>query len=928
MDFVSSKDISIFFVTETWLTDIVNHTTAIIKTYGYKIHHCFRDLIRGGGVAIIYKPSLKITRVTVNHNSSFESITAKVKLQDNSFILCSCIYRADGSIPSFLSDFDNFLGDVFLVAEKILVCGDFNIHLDVNSNDTHQFNDIIESYGLQQLVKQPTHKSGHSLDVVIASHNIVNEDSVDVLTRYSSQFLTCDHFGILFSLNCCIQLNDDRKIIKFRNYKNINHDNFKHDLASCISTDPSNSLNFEQSIMQFNGTCSYLLDKHAPMLVKSIRDVHTSQWFDSDYKAARARRRKAEKDWKKHGLDSDYERFCFLRQKCNDIASKKKESFFKSKLTTYNNSQKNLYNFVNTFLDQTPSVTIPPSDSIQKAVNDFNTFFTKKIDKIHAAFPKKECKNDPTTAPFSGSVLSDFEPTSMDEITDILKECKIKTSSNDPLPAFLIEDNIDELLPKICELVNISLTSGSIDGEKTAHLTPLIKNQSLDSSSFGNYRPISNLSFISKLIERIVLRRLNKHLTENKLNIPLQSAYKKNHSCETLMVRIVNDLLIASDENKATVVMLLDLSAAFDTVYHPKLIKILKQEIGIQGTALKWFESFICGRCQKVKIQDYESEEIIIKFGVPQGSVLGPVLFNIYIRSIYNTVSDQKFHIHGFADDHQVYKSFVKQQEYNIMVKELPSLFANIDKWMSSHYLQLNAGKTEIIVFAKPSILSDLKIHGSFITSSACVRFVSNSKSLGVVLDSQLTMVPQIKRLKRSCFNTMRKIGSMKKFLTSAQCETLIHALVFSSLDYCNALYYGTSSANMKQLQAIQNRACRIVSGLKKRSSVDAHLQELHWLKVKERIEFKIILLTFKCLNNLAPSYLSELLQYNNISGSRLPSLKVFNGNSSLGNRAFVSCASQLWNNLPLEIKQCCNIELFKKQLKTHLFRKCYNIDV
>ena len=322
----------------------------------------------------------------------------------------------------------------------------------------------------------------------------------------------------------------------------------------------------------------------------------------------------------------------------------------------------------------------------------------------------------------------------MDEITDILKECKIKTSSNDPLPAFLIEDNIDELLPKICELVNISLTSGSIDGEKTAHLTPLIKNQSLDSSSFGNYRPISNLSFISKLIERIVLRRLNKHLTENKLNIPLQSAYKKHHSCETLMVRIVNDLLIASDENKATVVMLLDLSAAFDTVYHPKLVKILKQEIGIQGTALKWFESFICGRCQKVKIQDYESEEIIIKFGVPQGSVLGPVLFNIYIRSIYNTVSDQKFHIHGFADDHQVYKSFVKQQEYNIMVKELPSLFANIDKWMSSHYLQLNAGKTEIIVFAKPSILSDLKIHGSFITSSACVRFVSNSKSLGVVL--------------------------------------------------------------------------------------------------------------------------------------------------------------------------------------------------
>ena len=170
------------------------------------------------------------------------------------------------------------------------------------------------------------------------------------------------------------------------------------------------------------------------------------------------------------------------------------------------------------------------------------------------------------------------------------------------------------------------------------------------------------------------------------LNEPLQSAYKKFHSCENLLVRIVNDLLIASDENKATVAVLLDLSAAFDTVHHPKLIKMPKDEIGIRVTAFKWFDSFICGCCQKVKIQDHESEEIIIKFGVPQGSVLGPVLFNIYIRSIYQTIEDTKFIVHGFADDHQVYKSFVKEQEYKILVKELPSCFAEIENWMASHY--------------------------------------------------------------------------------------------------------------------------------------------------------------------------------------------------------------------------------------------------
>lgn len=929
MDFVSSKNISIFFVTETWLTDMVNHTTAVIKSYGYNIHHCYRDSIRGGGVAIIYKPLFKVIRVTVNHNTSFESVTAKVKLQDNSFILCSCIYRADGRIPTFLSDLDNFLGDLFIKAEKLLVCGDFNIHLDVtNSNDTIQFHDIIDSYGLTQFVQHPTHKSGHILDVVIASHNIINEESVDVLNRYSSQFTSCDHYAVLFSLNCCIQLTDNRKIIKFRNYKNVDSYSFKQDLVAKLpKIDSSSSCNFEESITQFNKTCSSVLEKHAPLLVKSIRDIHTSQWFDSDYKAARAHRRKAEKAWNKYGLSSDYDTFCHWRKKCNEIASKKKKTFYQSKLTSYSNSQKSLYNFVNTFLDQLPSVTLPPVETIQNAVNNFNNFFIDKIDKIHASFPKEAGNQEPSCETFKGTLLSSFEPTSISEITEIIKESKIKTSTNDPLPAFILEENIEDLLSTICDLVNLSLKTGSIDGEKTAHLSPLIKNQSLDSSCLKNYRPISNLSFISKLIERVVLRRLNKHLNTNNLNVPLQSAYKKNHSCETLLITIVNDLLIASDANKATIVMLLDLSAAFDTVYHPKLIRILREEIGIRGTALKWFESFICGRCQKVRIQDHESEEIIIKFGVPQGSVLGPVLFNIYIRSIYSTVKNNKFLIHGFADDHQIYKSFVKEQEYHIMVKDLPDCFAGIEEWMSRHYLQLNAGKTEIIVFAKPNVLADLKIHGSFITPSTCIRFVSTAKNLGFLLDSQLAMTSQIKRLKKSSFNTMRKIASMKKFLSPTQCETLIHALVFSALDYCNALYYRINSHNMKQLQMIQNRACRIVLGLNKRQSVDSYLQELHWLKVQERIEFKIVLLTFKCLNGLAPSYLSELLQYNNLSGSRLPSLKLPSFTSSVGDRAFVSSAPLLWNNLPVQLRQCSDIHMFKRHLKTFLFKKSYNIN-
>ena len=917
MDFVVDNRISVFFATETWLTDLKNHTTATIKQYGYKIHHCFRDNMRGGGVAIIFKPSFNVVKLTVSRHNTFESISVKLKLLDNTWMVCSCIYRPEGSISTFLDEFDFFLEEIFLVTSKIILCGDINIHLDICSPDTKNLINLIESYGLSQLVNEPTHKSGHTLDVVIASHKVVKDNSLKVLAANSQQFPTCDHFSILFSLSCNYQSVYDSKTICFRNNKKIDLDIFKLELASRLNTDHTETANFEKVSEKFNTVCTSILDGHAPLLRKIIREVYTAKWLDSEYKAARVRRRSAEKKWKKSGLESDYWMFCELRQFCNDLADRKKNSFYRSKFSIHNNSQKGLYEFVNTFLDQCPEAALPPSETIQNVVNDFNNFFTDKIDKIHEAFPKENSTATFTKTNDQCPKLTSFEPTTVGEIKDILKENKIKTSSNDPLPAFLLQDNIDELLPFICDLVNISLSSGSIDGEKLAHITPLIKSQSLDSSCLKNYRPISNLSFIAKLIERVVLRRLNKHMSDNNLNIPHQSAYKKFHSCETVLIRIVNDVLIASDENKATVLMLLDLSAAFDTVYHPKLFSILKNEIGIDGIALSWFKSFLSGRCQKVKINSYESEEIIIKFGVPQGSVLGPVLFNIYIRSIYKTVLDCNFLVQGFADDHQIYRSFNHQEEFQILVRDLPACFLQIEKWMASHYLQLNSGKTEIIVFAKNNVLSKIDIHGTFIKPSTCIRFVSTAKNLGFKLDSQLAFTTQINHLKRKTFNMLRKIAKMKKFLSAKQCETLVHALVLSSLDYCNSLYMGASSRNMKQLQSIQNRACKTIIGLKKQSSVTEHLQKLHWLKVQERVEFKIILLTFKCLNGLAPSYLSDLLHYNHLSGSHTPSLQQPIVKTIIGLRASSSSDPKLWNNLPLDLKQCDDINIFKSKLKT-----------
>ena len=242
---------------------------------------------------------------------------------------------------------------------------------------------------------------------------------------------------------------------------------------------------------------------------------------------------------------------------------------------------------------------------------------------------------------------------------EIIKEHGFRCSFADPVPDSVLNDNIELLLPIWTSLVNLSLLLGSVDGLlKQADVVPLLKAVGTDYTKHKNFRPVSNLQFLGKLIERVVAKRLKAHMVRNNLETSNQYGYKKGHNTETILLKITNDILIASDKKTATVLLLLDLSAAFDTVDINRLIEILYSEIGIRGTALNWFCSFLRNRKMRVKINDTYSEVFELQFGVPQGSVLGPLLFNIYIRSIYKYVELSGFNIKGFADDHQIYVSF------------------------------------------------------------------------------------------------------------------------------------------------------------------------------------------------------------------------------------------------------------------------------
>ena len=577
---------------------------------------------------------------------------------------------------------------------------------------------------------------------------------------------------------------------------------------------------------------------------------------------------------------------------------------------------------VNKEMDKKQSNPLPEiTTDMDELATMFNNFFIDKINDIRKGMasnyneslpfgPENKCQDE--------CILSQFEPTNVLELTEIIKESGIKCSPSDILPQSLFEENINLFIPQFVDLVNLSLSTGDVDGVKLADIIPWIKGNSLDQNLLKNYRPISNLTFLGKLIERVVLKRLDAHLTKNNLHINEQSAYKQNNSTETLLVRITNDILVASDKKTATVVMILDLSAAFDTVDHDLLLNILSNEIGLRGTVLKWFKSFLTGRSQRIRLGQTISSEFTIMFGVPQGSVLGPVLFNIYIRSIYYTVKKCGFNIFGYADDHQVYKSFYPTSQKSVLSQDLKDCFQVIQKWMMKYFLQLNTTKTQIIVFGLPNVLKQITIGGCNLSIGNCIRFVSIVKNLGFIMDSNLNMRRQIMKTKKTCFHTIRNICKIRFLLNTDQLKLIVNSLVVSCIDYCNALYIGLNDSDVKHLQLIQNSAAKAIFGKYKYDHIEDDLKSLHWLDIRKRIVFKVSLLIFKILNGTSPKYLQELISY--AHNGHTVSLDVPRMNTNYGGRAFSHIGPKIWNKLPQSVTQNYDISVFKSMLKTFLF--------
>ena len=356
----------------------------------------------------------------------------------------------------------------------------------------------------------------------------------------------------------------------------------------------------------------------------------------------------------------------------------------------------------------------------------------------------------------------------------------------------------------------------------------------------------------------------------------------------------------------------------------------MKNDLGIEGDTLSWMNSYLSGRSQRISINGG-----ISKFPhtvwCTKGSCLGPLLFTIYTRKLFQIVRKHLPQVHCYADDIQLYLSFCPSSPVNAKdaVKSMNDCITDIRNWMISDKLMLNDDKTEFVLIGTRQQLAKVDIDNISV-GSFDVSPVSVVRNLGSWFDSNLSMSTHISKVCASSFYLLHNIRRIRKYLSAEATQTLVHALITSRVDYCNSLLYGLPDCQLNKLQRVLNVSARLIHKLPRFCHITPILRDLHWLPIRYRINFKIMLLTFKAIHGLAPKYIRDLVAikssaYNLRSADSLfLSVPLIKTKKTLGDRAFAIAAPKLWNSLPIELRQIESISLFKRQLKTHLFRLAY----
>ena len=495
-------------------------------------------------------------------------------------------------------------------------------------------------------------------------------------------------------------------------------------------------------------------------------------------------------------------------------------------------------------------------------------------------------------------------------MTRLLAQLKSsKAPGHDNFPPRFLKDGITIIGEPLTHIINLSLRTAVVPGKmKIAKVVPLFKSGSI--TSVENYRPMSVLSALSKIFERTVYDQLSNYLEHNNLLTTSQFGFRKRYNTELAVTLFTDHIRQSMDQGKLTGAVFIDLQKAFDTVEHSILLSKLPF-YGIKGTELLWIKSHLSNRYQFVQCGTAKSEYRLVKYRVPQGSILGPLLFLIHINDLTKSVKNCNIQI--YADDTVI--SF-SHKNVNVIEETLTAEMTSIGKWLDNNRLIINLkkGKTESMLFGTAKRLysqSDLKVS----LKENFINFVSGYKYLGVTLDPSLNMSDHLHKTLKNVLVRVRLLKRMRLSLSSFAAESVYKAIVLSKILYCSTPFLMVSDTMANKFERLQRRAIKIIYNQPK------SCKECGLMTIQNQKKFKASMIIFKCLQRTIPNFASYIDKVDhtyytrgNSSTLRLPKIR-----TEAASKSFKFQGPSCYNEVPINIRKLNSLVLFKHQLKEHL---------
>ena len=869
-----------------------------------------------GGICLYATKCLKVRSIIVpDHNAvcACENLWITVANQYGNKCIIGLVYRSPSN-TDFLAHFKTDLEYITSLNQYTIIMGDFNYDLYKPTDTINDYKDTLENFFLEQIMTLPTRVTTSTMTLI---DHIWTSD-MSLISNLQVQSGLSDHQLVSFNLNIQ-QVTIKQQPFKIRSLDKINIDNYQNDLNNIDWSFLTSTKCIDETWDNFKGKILTILDQHAPVKL-IIRKSNQQPWMDHATKELIRRKNSAriERDVKR--TEAAETKYRYLKKQVNKATKAAKKKYYNNRITINQKAPEKLWRIIK---EVAPSNFTSAKDNDKiftpESLNFFNQHFANVGRKIENELQLKTNLTIQNDLHNVAETSFTFDTVEVNKIIKIINDTPSnKATGIDDLPIRAIKMGLNKLAEPITTLINRIITEGIIPKElKTALTTPVYKKGDADDPN--NYRPISVLPIISKVMEKVLSEQLYTYLLSNGHISSSQHGFKPKHSTVTCLLELTEDIRQELDKGKATGILALDLSKAFDTINHDNLLDKL-DKIGIKHNAHKLLSNYLHERQQITKQGNLYSDKTILTHGVPQGSILGPLLFIVYINDIFSITKHCK--ILSYADDTTLYCSSLHpsniQQSINEDAKTLTA-------WFRQHGLKVNAGKSQYMTINMTH--ADETYENIHITVDNTNILPENEMSiLGVTMDKHMKWNKHVNNVIRNCKFHLRAFYRSVKLIDIDEKRLLYNACLASRLSYADIIWTKCNAAEAKKLQTIQNMAARAIMGCRKLEHAPPILKNLNWITLEQKRRLHELVMFHKIYTNRVTYNLALRLEnYKRrldirTRGMGTSQLFIPAHRTMYMKKSFFIRNIHQWNRLPAMLKETQNTNTFKAKLFHYLF--------